>query len=122
MESEPEKIQLRFKEKVESIKAGDFLRYYSEDGGYFTNQAGFRIDNLPVGSRIKIESFPLAAGGFTAEVGIGMPICEGVIIYKNGKTFFNLEHKSPIPNKSTYQESRFFNGDKIEIILLPPKQ
>jgi len=110
MESEPQKdIQMRFKEKTESIKVGDLLRYTTEDGGYFINQAGFRIDKLPVGARIKTSGFVLGTG-------VDMPECIGIVKEKNGKMIFDMESKF---DPKSYRESNFWGGDGIEILSLP---
>ncbi len=105
----PENIQPRFKEKPESIKVGDFLKYHSEEGGYFTNQFGFRIDNIPEGTRIKTV-------GFYTSTGLGMPECEGLVVFKDGKTLFNAESKM---GSTAFVLSKFFDKDNIEIISLP---
>jgi hypothetical protein len=108
----PENLQMRFKEKPESIKVGGILRYVSEEnGGYFVNQFGFKIDTIPVGARIKTGAF-----GFGLQAGVGMPDCEGLIFQKDGKTFFSMESGL---NKKSIVPAKFFNGDNIEIISLP---
>ena len=110
----PENLQKRFEEKPKSIKAGDFLRYVSENEGdkaYFVNQFGFRIDSIPEGTKVKIPGFALDPFSDT-----NMPEVSGVVFHKDGKTFFNLE--SGFDKKSTMQ-AKFFNGDAVEIISLP---
>ncbi|HEV7702130.1 MAG TPA: hypothetical protein VGO63_01645 [Candidatus Paceibacterota bacterium] len=114
MKNQPlENSQPRFKETPESIKVGDILKYHSEDGGYFTNQFGFRIDTIPVKARVKVypASSPLNYIGDNKQL-------EGVILFKDGKTLFNLESKMHSASPVHYQESKFFNGDGIEIIGL----
>lgn len=106
----PDNLQMRFKEKPESIKVGDLLKYVGEDGGYFVNQFGFRIDTIPVGTRIKTAGFGIA-------IGLSMPESQGLVVFKNGQTFFNHEEK--FLDKTKYREYKFFNGDTVEIIALP---
>ncbi len=91
----------------------NFLTYHTgKNEDYFINQAGFRINTIPAGTKIKVLGFSL---GFMS--GIDMPDSEGTIFYKDGKTYFDLEKKFP---KTVYhQESKFFSGDKLEIISLP---
>ncbi len=114
MESLPsqEGTQLRFKESPESIKAGSILRYSAEDGGHFINQFGFRLDTLPEGTTISTKGFVMA-------MGVAMPESEGEVVLKDGKTFFM--RKSEFPGSSHREQSKFFDGDVIEIVSLPDK-
>ncbi|MDP2788610.1 MAG: hypothetical protein Q8O46_00955 [bacterium] len=111
MESKPkDSLQIRFKDGPESIKVGNKLKYINEDGGYFVNQFGFRIDTIPVGTRIK-------TAGFGIGMGLNMPESQGRIVFKDGQTFFN--HEEEFPDKIHYREYKFFNGDIVEVIALP---
>jgi hypothetical protein len=103
--------QMRFEKGPESIKVGDFLTYIreSENKGYFLDQSGFRIETIPVGTRIKTSGFGIA-------LSINMPESEGLVVFVDGQTLFNLETGF---QKKHQQLSKFFDGDIIEIISLP---
>jgi hypothetical protein len=112
MESIPQKDpQVRFEETPESIKVGDILRYHKDGSeAYFINQVGFRVDSIPVGTKVRTQTYSMGLG-----IGINMPETEGEVIFKDGKTLFNRELGKGIEPI----ESKFFNGDYIEIISLP---
>lgn len=102
-----EELQLRFKEEPTSIKVGDTLKYTTEDGGYFINQNGFRLDTLPEGTLIRTKSFGMSFSG------VAMPASEGKILHKDGKTYFEGKIFS------AFNVLRFWNNDELEIISLP---
>lgn len=87
----PENLQMRFKEKPESIKVGDKLEYKIDgEDKYFINQFGFKVDTILEGTRIKTAGFSL---GFMS--GASMLESEGVIFHKNGQTFLTAKTKCP---------------------------
>ncbi|HYE22892.1 MAG TPA: hypothetical protein VEA92_00360 [Candidatus Paceibacterota bacterium] len=102
--------QKRFEESPEALRPGNVLTYHAEDGGYFISQFGWRVETLPEGMEIKTKSFALV-------VGVAMPESTGKIVRKDGKILF-------IANDGFSKgfESKFFNGDVVEIVSLPDTQ